>query len=47
MEPRCVIVRRHRPSKQANEANSFDSQSLDWVATKNKIRIGRKKTMIG
>jgi hypothetical protein len=47
MERRYVIVRRHRPSRQANGVNSFDSQSWDWVATKNKIRKGRKKIRIG
>ena len=47
MEQRYVTVRIHRPSRRANEVNSFDSQSWDWVAMKNKIRKGRKKTKIG
>ena len=47
MERRYVIVRRHRPSRQANGVNSFDSQSWDSVAMKNKTHKGRKKTKIG
>jgi len=46
MERQCAIVRIHRPSRQANGANSFDSQSWDWVATKNKTRKVRKKIRI-
>ena len=46
MERRYVIVRTHRPNRRANEVNSFDSQSWDWVATKNKTRKVRKKIRI-
>jgi len=47
MERQCAIGHTRQPSKQANEANSFDSQNWDLVAKKNKTRKGRKKTMIG
>ncbi len=47
MERQCAIVRTHRPSRRANEVNSFDSQSWDSVAMKNKTRKGRKKIKIG
>lgn len=46
MEWQCAIVRTHRPSRQANGVKSFDSQSWDWVAMKNKTRKRRKKTRI-
>ena len=47
MERQCAIVRIYRPNRRANGANSFDSQSSDSVAMKNKTRKGRKKIKIG